>query len=143
MNDTELSYILLIGFIIFLFVKKVLAVIVETKFPDYRNLKSASPQWKKLVNLRRLFNVISIVILSYFLIKYKFNRYIKIILSLLLLISIKYFIVDERLVYYFVNDNAENNKIINLIDDKFDFYIDIVCLLFAVHALNSIFLKQA
>jgi len=143
MNDTELSYILLIGFIIFLFVKKVLAVIVETKFPDYRNLKNASPQWKKLVNLRRLFNVISIVILSYFLIKYKFNRYIKIILSLLLLISIKYFIVDERLVYYFVNDNAENNKIIDLIDDKFDFYIDIVCLLFAVHALNSIFLKQA
>jgi hypothetical protein len=141
MEDAERSYISLIVFILFLFVKKLLAVIVETKYPDYRNLKNATPLWKKLVDLRRVFNVISIVTLSYFLINYKFNRYIKVILALLLLISIKYFIIDERLIYYFVEDNAENNKVVYLIDDKVDFYLDIICLLFAVHALNSIFFK--
>jgi len=141
MDNAEFSYILIISFVLFLFVKKTLAIIVEEKYPNYRNLNNAPPLWKKLVNLRRVFNVISIVVLSYFLLNYKFNRYVRGIFSLLLLISVKYFIIDERLIYYFVESNDENNRIINLIDDKFDFYIDLLCLLFAAHALNSIFLK--
>jgi hypothetical protein len=141
MEDAELSYILLIVFILFLFVKKLLAVIVETKYPDYRNLKNATPLWKKLVDLRRVFNVISIVTLSYFLINYKFNRYIKVILSLLLLISVKYFVIDERIIFYFIEDNAENNRVVYLIDDKLDFYLDIICLWFAINVFNRIFLK--
>ena len=141
MDDAELSYILLIWFIVFLFAKKLLGVIVETKYPDYRNLKTATPLWKKIIDLRRVLNFISVVALSYFLIKYKFNKYIKIILSLLLLNSVKYFIIDERLIYYFIEDNAENNKVVYLIDDNGDFYLDIISLSFAIYALNRIFLK--
>lgn len=140
MEDAKLSYILLIVFILFLFVKKLLAVIVETKYPDYRNLKNAT-LWKKLVDLRRVFNVISIVTLSYFLINYKFNKYIIIILSLLLLISVKYFVIDERIIFYFIEDNAENDKVVYLIHDKLDFYLDIICLWFAINVLNRILLK--
>ena len=64
--DSESSYLLLIGFIIFLFFKKLLAVVVEARVPNYKDLKNAPPLWKKLVNFRRVLNIISIIALSYF-----------------------------------------------------------------------------
>ena len=86
-------------------------------------------------------NIISIIALSYFLLHFKLSKYIRIIFVLLLFISFKYFIIDERLIYKFIDDNADNNLIINLIDEQGDLFIDIFCLVFAVYALNSIFLK--
>jgi hypothetical protein len=139
--DSESSYLLLIGFIIFLFFKKLLAVVVEAKVPNYKDLKNAPPLWKKLVNFRRVLNIVSIIALSYFLLNFKLSKYIRIIFVLLLFISFKYFIIDERLIYKFIDDNADNNLIINLIDEQGDLFIDIFCLVFAVYALNSIFLK--
>jgi hypothetical protein len=139
--DDESSYILLIAFIVFLFFKKILAIVIEVKVPNYKYLKNAPPLWKNLVNLRRLFNVIDIIAISYFLFNYKLNKYIRIIFALLLLISLKYFIIDERLIYNFIEDNAENNLITDQIIKKGDLYIDIFSLVFAIYALDRIFLK--
>jgi hypothetical protein len=97
--------------------------------------------WKNLVNLRRIFNIIDIIAISYFLFNYKLNKYIRIIFALLLLISLKYFIIDERLIYNFIEDNAENNLITDAIIKKGDLYIDIFSLVFAIYALDRIFLK--
>jgi hypothetical protein len=139
--DDESSYILLIVFIVFLFFKKILAIIIEVKVPNYKYLNNAPPLWKNLVNLRRIFNAVDIIAISYFLINYKLNKYIRIIFALLLLISLKYFIIDERLIYNFIEDNAENNLITDAIIEKGDLYIDIFSLVFAIYALDRIFLK--
>jgi hypothetical protein len=139
--NNENSYLLLIGFIVFLFFKKLLAVIVDIKVPNYKELKNASPLSKNLVNLRRLLNVIDVIAISYFLLTYKLNKQIRIIFTLLLIISLKYFIIDERFIYYFIDNNAENNLITDSIVEKGDLYIDIASLLFAIYALDRIFLR--
>ena len=139
--NNENSYLLLIGFIVFLFFKKLLAVIVDIKVPNYKELKNASPLSKNLVNLRRLLNVIDVIAISYFLLTYKLNKQIRIIFALLLIISLKYFIIDERFIYYFIDNNAENNLITDSIVEKGDLYIDIASLLFAIYALYRIFLS--
>jgi hypothetical protein len=49
--NNENSYLLLIGFIVFLFFKKLLAVIVDINVPNYKDLKNVSPLLKNLVNV--------------------------------------------------------------------------------------------
>jgi hypothetical protein len=139
--NNENSYLLLIGFIVFLFFKKLLAVIVDINVPNYKNLKNVSPLLKNLVNLRRLLNVIDVIAISYFLLTYKLNYQIRIVFVLLLIISLKYFIIDERFIYYFIDNNAENNLITDTIVEKGDLYIDTASLLFAIYALDRIFLR--
>lgn len=139
--NNENSYLLLIGFIVFLFFKKLLAVIVDINVPNYKDLKNVSPLLKNLVNLRRLLNVIDVIAISYFLLTYKLNYQIRISFVLLLIISLKYFIIDERFIYYFIDNNAENNLITDSIVEKGDLYIDTASLLFSIYTLDRIFLR--
>ncbi len=137
--NSEVSYILLIGLIIFLFIKKTLAVVIEARTPEITDLDNSPQIWTALWNFRRVFNVISIFALSYFLITYNLNKHIKIVFLLLLFISFEYFIVDERFIYYFISETPDNKLIINLIDKQLDLYIDLFCLIYSIYALNNIF----
>ena len=57
----ENVYNLLIIFVIFLFLKKSISIVIEAKFPTYNDLDKASDFWKKLVKVRSFTEIVSII----------------------------------------------------------------------------------
>lgn len=135
----ENVYYLLITFVIFTLVQKVLSFIVERKFPTYRELHLASPFWRDLVKVRGAFQIISLLFTSYFLYNFKFMGAVKAIFIIIWIHSILYFLMDRRLIYLFTNKTDENEKIVHLFDVYGDMGSNILIALAGIYASYVIF----
>jgi hypothetical protein len=136
-NETE--YLLLIAFVAFLLVKKFVALIVEVKFPTYEDLDKASAVWKLLVKVRSMFNFITILITSYFLYNYKFVPAARLIFMLLWIRGIFYFLIDDQLVWLFINKTPNTRKVVHFLNTYGDSITDFLITVVAVYALAIIF----
>jgi hypothetical protein len=138
MNNTYV-YRLLILFVIFLAYKKTLSIIIEKKFPTYKDLKNASSFWKFLVKLREINAIISVIATTYFLYNFKLNYFIRVIFYIILVNSILYFLIDEQLVYLFVDKSVDVKEVVHAINVYSDGAVNIIIALFAVYSLIVIF----
>jgi hypothetical protein len=132
-------YSFLIIFFVFLFIKKLIDFTVEVKLPTYNNLSNVSYFWKLLVGIRDINSFIVLVVITYMLSKFKFNFFMYVVLSLLLLNNIIYFLIDRRLIYKIVNKSELDNNYVNLIDiyaDKFD---NLLIALFSIYVMIKLF----
>jgi hypothetical protein len=132
-------YYLLITFVIFTLVQKVLSFTVERKFPTYHELNLASPFWRDLVKVRGAFQIISLLFTSYFLYNFKFMGAVKAIFIIMWIHSILYFLMDRRLIYLFTNKTEESEKIINFFDVYADMGSNILIALAGIYASYVIF----
>ena len=82
--EEETKYYVLIFFVVFLFIKKIIDLIVEAKFPTYRNVHKSSPFWQNLVKIDTFLEIVSDIFVVYFLLFFNLNYYIKIIFIILL-----------------------------------------------------------
>jgi hypothetical protein len=137
--EEETKYYTLIFFVVFLFFKKIIDLVVEAKFPTYNNIKNSSSFWQNLVKLESFLEIISSIFVIYFLMFFNLNYFIKIIFILILLHSIKYFLIEDRYIFLFIDDNNNNQKIIDFIDIYMDGSNNVIISMFALYALVKIF----
>jgi hypothetical protein len=137
--EEETKYYTLIFFVVFLFFKKIIDLVVEAKFPTYNNVKNSSSFWQNLVKLESFLEIVSSIFVIYFLMFFNLNRFIKIIFILILLHSIKYFLIEDRYIFLFIDDNNNNQKIIDFIDIYMDGSNNVIISMFALYALVKIF----
>ena len=136
-GDTEYKY--LIVFVIFLAIKKMVAFTVEAKFPTYQDLDKASTSWKVLVKIRNALNLLSLLFASYFLYNYKFTFSVMLIFWIVWLRAILYFLIDDQLVWLFINKTHKTRTIVHDLNTYGDSVSDFLIALVAVYALAKIF----
>jgi hypothetical protein len=130
---------MLIFFVVFIFIKKIVDLVVEAKFPTYNDVKKSSSFWQNLVNFDSFLQIISAIFVIYFLMFFNLNYFIKIIFIIILLQSIKYFLVEDRYIFLFIDNNNNNQKIIDLVDIYTDGLSNLIISVFALYALVKIF----
>ena len=136
-GDTE--YTILIAFVAFLLVKKMVAFLVEVEFPTYEKLDKASTFWKVLVKIRSTLNFITIFVTSYFLYNYRFVAAARLIFTIILLRSVLYFFVDDQLVWLFINKTPKTKEVVHFLNTYGESISDFLITLVAVYALTTIF----
>jgi hypothetical protein len=122
-------YNLLIIFLIITFVHKTVALVILLNIPLY--------------NVRLFFNIVEPLFLLCFLLFYNLNVYIKTILLLLFIAPLRYWLLEEDKIYYFVNNNDYNNKIINSVKIYSGIPINILDWIFIVGSLYYIFMPSS
>ena len=135
----ELEYTYLIAFVIFLLVKKFVAIVVEVKFPTYRDLDSASIFWKVIVKIRTLMNFITLLCTSYFLYNYRFVHPVMLIFSIIFFRSIFYFLIDDQFIWLFINRTHASREIVHTLNTFGDTITDYIITCLAVYSLTKIF----
>lgn len=119
--NNESTYLLLIYFTIFIFVKSIIDLIVELNFPVYKNtLDNASFFWKALVKIKDLLNASVIVFILYMLFFVKLNGLIIILLLVCLSTCIEYFLITREYIFLFIENNSNSYKTVKYIDMYFD-----------------------
>ena len=80
------------------------------------------------------FNVFEVVAILGFLTFYKLNPFLKSLLLILLIAPVRYFLFNQNYIYYFINKNDSNNKIVNVFGSlgKQVNIMDITIILFAL-----------
>ena len=80
------------------------------------------------------FNVFEVVAILGFLTFYKLNPFLKSLLLILLIAPVRYFLFNQNYIYYFINKNDSNNKIVNVFSSlgKQVNIMDITIILFAL-----------
>ena len=136
-GDTE--YTILIAFVAFLLVKKMVAFLVEVEFPTYEKLDKASTFWKVLVKIRSTLNFITIFVTSYFLYNYRFVAAARLIFTIILLRSVLYFLVDNQLVWLFINKTHKTRTIVHDLNTYGDSATHSIVAIIAIYALAKIF----
>ena len=137
--EEETKYYMLIFFVVFIFIKKIVDLVVEAKFPTYNDVKKSSSFWQNLVKLDSFLQIVSAIFVIYFLMFFNLNYFIKIIFIIMLLQSIKYFLVEDRYIFLFIDNNNNNQKIIDLVDIYTDGASNLIISVFALYALVKIF----
>jgi len=118
-------YNLLIIFLIITFLHKSISLIILFNMP--------------LDKVRLFFNIVEPTFLTFFLLYYNLNLYLKIILVLLYLAPLRYWLLEQDIIYHFVNENEHNKKIIQAIKTSTGIPINILDWLFMVGSLYYIF----
>jgi len=138
MRDTEL-YSMLIYFFIFICIKKTLDLIIEFKYPTYKNLNEDPLIWKILVRFRQLFSFITLIVCFVFLYTFKLNNYLVIIFILFIINNFVYFFIEERLIYNIIPKKFINHEIIKFIDVHFGFFSNLLLSLYSFYVIINIF----
>jgi hypothetical protein len=121
------SYSLLIIFIIFALLHKLIALVNLLKIP--------------VSKIRYVMNIIEPIFICYFFLFTKLNTYLKNLFYLFLLAPINYWLCDQGLIYYFIDKNKKNTIIVNNVEFYGDLVINIVVLLYTVYFINQLFLN--
>jgi len=135
----DVEYTILIAFVAFLLIKKFVALVVEVKFPTYQDLYKASDLWRSIVKIRSALNFITIFVTSYFLYNYRFVAAARLIFTIILLRSVLYFLVDNQLVWLFINKTPKTKEVVHFLNTYGDSISDFLITLVAVYALTTIF----
>lgn len=121
-------YNILIIFIIFVLVHKIVALIVVFNI--------------QLTSIRYTFNLIEPFFIIYFLTFFKFNTYLKSLLLLFLLAPINYWLCDRGLIYSVIDNNKQNNKIIQNVSFYGDITINILVLSYSIFFVKNLFFNN-
>ena len=135
----ETEYMLLIAFVAFILLKDFIALIIEVRFPTYKELDRATELWKSIVKIRSAMNFITIWAISYFLYTYKLTHSARLIFKILLVRSILYFMIDDQYVWLFINKTPERRTIVHDLNTYGDSVALFLVALVAVYSLTTIF----
>jgi len=124
---------------IFYFIKKELDVLIDVRFPTYESLQQANSFWKHLIILRRIFTFILFLAVLFLLSFFKLNFDLIVICLIMLVYVGMYMLINERFIYYFIDKNKENDKIVGSLYSYGSITIDILLLTYSSYALFRIF----
>ena len=125
MNSKDSLYFYLILFFIFALIHKVIALIILFKLP--------------IQNVRYYCNIFEPLFILLFYSLFKLNNQIKIILAIFLLAPINYWLCDQGLIYKFIDNTPQNNKIVKNVSMYGDIAVNIFVFSYVAYFLKSLF----
>ena len=139
---TPVIYFLLICLIGFLFIKKIIDLIVDVEFPIYKPPPKGA--WKTLVQIRDGLSVTSMFFIMAIIIFMgkNTNRFITTILLLYLMYDIMYFLFDWGYIYKFISKTPSSEYFVQLFDVYLNAGMNILLGLFCFYSLVYIFYAQ-
>jgi len=138
--NNENTYMLIIYFTIFIFVKSIIDLIVELNFPVYKNtVENASFFWKTLVKIKDLLNASVIIFILYLLIFVKLNGLIILLLLISLSTCIEYFLITREYIFLFIENNSTSYKFVKYTDMYFDKIQNLFLFFYTSYLLIKIF----
>ena len=138
----NLKHLNLLQFLIFLsffyFFKKQLDIILDLNFPTYDSRKKVDSFWKFLLYLRSFFVMLLFFIALFLILNYEltFNIFI---LSLIMIIYVfLYFLFYIGLIYFFIDKNKKNDKIVNFMSNYVINTLDTIQFFYIIYVMYSI-----
>ena len=123
----------------FYFFKKGLDVLIDIKFSTHKRIMKAKPFWKFLINLRRIFTFFLFLAVLFLLFFFKLNSHLITICLILLLYVVMYMLINERFIFYFIDETKENVKIVNKIYTYGAVTVDTLLFCYSIYAIFNIF----
>jgi hypothetical protein len=131
-------YILIYIIVGIIFIKTIINFFIENKYPILQNI---SPKDKILIQnlqyIKSYLDIPYIVIIFYLLFNIKLNLGIKLLLLFSFLSTVLHFLLDNRYNYKFIDKKYLNENIIDFLDIKVDYTLDIIILLLYLYVLYN------
>lgn len=103
MENSDNLYKYLILFLVLVFIhKSITLTILFNTDPNY---------------VRRFFNILEPILLLFLLFYYDLNTYLRLILVFLFISPLRYWLIEKRYIYNFINKNPRNERILDAIDN--------------------------
>ena len=133
-------YTILIVYFIFLVYQKLFAIFMESKLPTYEDIKKSTPFWQNIYKLREINAFISALFIIYIFTTFKINHYIFVVLSMLLISVVNFFLFNSQYIYYFIQQNSDNNKLVQFMSSDVNVYLNYITILYVIYAVIKIFI---
>ena len=133
-------YTILVVYFIFLVYQKLFAIFMESKLPTYEDIKKSTPFWQNIYKLREINAFISALFIIYIFTTFKINHYIFVVLSMLLISVVNFFLFNSQYIYYFIQQNSDNNKLVQFMSSDVNVYLNYITILYVIYAVIKIFI---
>lgn len=127
-----------ISYMVYIFLKRIYDLYISVKYPNEEIVTNASD--KTMIYLRELFNVISIIWISYMIICFKLNPLMKGFLYIIWLNVIYYFLFEREFVYLFINKEKTNNNVMDFLKEKGSVAVNTLFLITYLYVIYKLFL---
>ena len=133
-------YTILVVYFIFLVYQKLFAIFMESKLPTYEDIKKSTPFWQNIYKLREINAFISALFIIYIFTTFKINHYIFVVLCMLLISVVNFFLFNSQYIYYFIQQNSDNNKLVQFMSSDVNVYLNYITILYVIYAVIKIFI---
>jgi hypothetical protein len=131
-------YILIYIIVGIIFIKTIINFFIENTYPILQNV---SPKDKNLIQnleyIKSYLDIPYIVIMFYLVFNVKLNLGIKILFLLSFLSTALKYLLDNRYIYKIIDKKYLNENVINFLDIKVDYTLDIIILLMYLYVLYN------
>jgi hypothetical protein len=138
-NNNSSLYFLLICFVIFLIVKNTYDATLDVLYPLYEDIENGNSTVKKAFILRNILSIMCVTFILFLFLNYKLNKYLYVILSIVLLTCISFFLFCDRFIFYFIKQNKRNLDIVKFIDAYGSMALNYILLMYSLFIIIQIF----
>ena len=138
----NLNHLNLLQFLIFLsffyFFKKQLDIILDLNFPTYDSRKKMDTFWKFLLYLRTFWVILLCFIAFFLILNYELSFNTFIIFLVMIIYVFLYFLFYIGLIYFFIDKNKKNDKIVNFMSNYVINTLDAIQFFYIIYIMYSI-----
>ena len=133
-----ISYFLIYILTSIIFIKTIINFFIENTYPILQNIK---PKDKVLIHnleaIKSYLDIPYLIIIFYLVFNKKLNIGIKLLFLFSLTSTALNYLVDKRYIYMFINKKYLNENIINFLDIKVDYALDIIILIMYLYVIYN------
>ena len=132
------SYILIYILASIIFIKLIINFSIENTYPILQNIKPKDKLLiKNLVDIKYYLTIPYIIIIFYLVFTKKLNFGLKLLFLFSLLSTALNYLVDKRNIYKFIDKKYINENIINFLDIKVDYTLDLILLIMYLYVMYN------
>jgi hypothetical protein len=136
--NLQTTYILIYILTSIIFIKIIMNFFIENTYPTLQNIK---PNDKFLLlnleDIKNYLNIPYLIIIFYLIFNTKLSFGLKLLILLSLISTALNYLVDKRYIYKFINKKYINKNIINFLDNKLDYALDIIILIMYLYVMYN------
>jgi hypothetical protein len=136
--NLESTYILIYILASIIFIKTIINFFIENTYPTLQNLKTKDKLLiRNLEDIKTYLDIPYLIIIFYLVFNIKLNIGIKLLFLFSLISTALNYLVDKRYIYKFINKKYINENIINFLDIKVDYALDIIILIMYLYVMYN------
>ena len=135
--SSEKELLIYIYYMVYVFFKRGYDLYISVMYPTETNVQSGFGF--DLIEFRKILNTISIIWISYMILFFKLNRLMKGFLYLILANILYYFLFEEDYIYYLIDKNNTNPKVMQYLDQQGAIIVNTVFLVIYFYVIYRIF----
>ena len=135
--NSEKELLIFIYYMVYIFFKRMYDLYISFAYPIERNIQYT--RGFEQIEFRKIFNTISIFWVSYMILFFKLNAFMKGFLYLILANIIYYFLFEEDYIYYFIDKRKTDPTVMQYLDNQGAKIINVLFLVIYFYVIYRIF----